>query len=70
VAGHPECRRLHTHKRLRPGRQLFIQTVKAKARGYGNNKHLIAIAYRIAGKRTHLLASPLKESSAEIYTIV
>lgn len=37
----------------------LIQAVKAKARGYGTIKHLITIAYGIAGKRTHLLASPL-----------
>jgi hypothetical protein len=59
VAGHPECRRLHTHKRLRRGRQLTHPGRQAKARSYGAIKHLMTIADRIAGKRTLLLASPL-----------
>ena len=36
----------------------LIQAAKAKARGYGTVKHLITIAYLVAGKLTHLPASP------------
>jgi len=36
----------------------LIQAAKAKARGYGTAKHLITIAYLVAGKLTHLPASP------------
>ena len=36
----------------------LIQAAKAKARGYGTIKHLITIAYLVAGKLTHLPASP------------
>lgn len=36
----------------------LIQAAKAKARGYGTLKHLITIAYLVAGKLTHLPASP------------
>ncbi len=36
-----------------------VGAVKAKARSYGTIKHLMTMADRIAGKRTHLLASPL-----------
>jgi transposase len=36
----------------------LIQAAKAKARGYGTTKHLITIAYLVAGKLTHLPASP------------
>ncbi|MGB9408905.1 MAG: ISL3 family transposase [Terracidiphilus sp.] len=35
-----------------------IQAAKAKAHGYGTVRHLITIAYLIAGKLTHLPASP------------
>ena len=35
-----------------------IQAAKAKARGYGTTKHLITMAYLIAGKLTNLPASP------------
>lgn len=37
-----------------------IQAAKAKARGYGTTRHLITIAYLIAGKLTHLPASPFE----------
>jgi transposase len=37
-----------------------IQAAKAKARGYGTIRHLITISYLIAGKLTHLPASPFK----------
>jgi len=36
----------------------LIQAAKAKARGYGTVKHLITISYLVAGKLTHLPASP------------
>lgn len=36
----------------------LIQAAKAKARGYGTTRHLITIAYLVAGKLTHLPASP------------
>jgi transposase len=36
----------------------LIQAAKAKARGYATTKHLITIAYLVAGKLTHLPASP------------
>jgi len=36
-----------------------VGAVKAKARSYGTIKHLMTMADRIAGKRTHLLAAPL-----------
>jgi transposase len=36
----------------------LIQAAKAKARGYGTTKHLITISYLVAGKLTHLPASP------------
>lgn len=35
-----------------------IQAAKATARGYGTTRHLITIAYLVAGKLTHLPASP------------
>ncbi|MFY9975628.1 MAG: ISL3 family transposase, partial [Chromatiaceae bacterium] len=38
----------------------LIQAAKAKARGYGTTRHLITIAYLVAGKLTHLPASPFK----------
>ncbi len=38
----------------------LIQAAKAKARGYGTIKHLITVAYLVAGKLTHLPASPFK----------
>jgi len=37
-----------------------IQAAKAKARGYGTTRHLITIAYLVAGKLAHLPASPFK----------
>lgn len=37
-----------------------IQAAKAKARGYGTTNHLITIAYLVAGKLTHLPASPFR----------
>jgi transposase len=42
------------------GANSLIQAAKAKARGYGTTRHLITIAYLIAGKLTHLPASPFK----------
>jgi transposase len=41
-----------------------IQAAKAKARGYGTTRHLITIAYLIAGKLTHLPASPFNTAAA------
>ena len=38
----------------------LIQAAKAKARGYGTTKHLITVAYLVAGKLTHLPASPFQ----------
>jgi transposase len=38
----------------------LIQAAKAKARGYGTTRHLITIAYLVAGKLTHLPLSPFK----------
>jgi transposase len=38
----------------------LIQAAKAKARGYGTTRHLITIAYLVAGKLTHLPGSPFK----------
>ena len=38
----------------------LIQAAKAKARGYATVKHLITISYLVAGKLTHLPASPFK----------
>ena len=37
---------------------LLIQAAKAKARGYGTTRHLITIAYLVAGKLTQLPTSP------------
>lgn len=36
----------------------LIQAAKAKARGYGTIRHLITMAYLVAGKLTHLPTSP------------
>lgn len=36
----------------------LIQAAKAKARGYGTTRHLITIAYLVAGKLAHLPPSP------------
>jgi transposase len=41
----------------------LIQAAKAKARGYGTTKHLITISYLVAGKLTHLPASPYSTTS-------
>jgi transposase len=38
----------------------LIQAAKAKARGYATTRHLITIAYLVAGKLTHLPVSPFK----------
>jgi transposase len=50
------------HSKLTNGRveavNSLIQAAKAKARGYGTTKHLITISYLVAGKLTHLPASP------------
>ncbi|MEA3278055.1 MAG: ISL3 family transposase [Pseudomonadota bacterium] len=42
----------------------LIQAAKAKPRGYGTTKHLITISYLVAGKLTHLPASPFATTSA------
>jgi len=42
----------------------LIQAAKAKARGYGTTRHLITIAYLVAGKLTHLPVSPFKVPAA------
>ena len=44
----------------------LIQASKAKARGYGTIKHLITIAYLVAGKLTHLPASPFNLKASAI----
>jgi transposase len=44
----------------------LIQAAKAKARGYGTTRHLITIAYLVAGKLTHLPASPFHTNTAGI----
>lgn len=36
----------------------LIQAAKARARGYGTVRHLITMAYMVAGKLTHLPAPP------------
>jgi hypothetical protein len=36
----------------------YTESFTAKARGYGTVKHLITISYLVAGKLTHLPASP------------
>jgi hypothetical protein len=41
-----------------------IQAAKAKARGYETTRHLITMAYLVAGKLTHLPASPFQPSAA------
>ena len=38
----------------------LIQAAKAKARGCGTIKHLSTVAYLVAGKLTHLPASPFQ----------
>jgi transposase len=43
---------------LLEGVNSLIQAAKARARGYGTTRHLIAIAYLIAGKLRHLPKSP------------
>lgn len=40
------------------GTNSLIQAAKARARGYGTTRHMIAIAYLIAGKLRHLPQSP------------
>jgi transposase len=40
-----------------------IQAAKAKARGYGTTRHLITISYLVAGKLTHLPASPFQHKT-------
>jgi len=42
----------------------LLQAAKAKARGYGTTRHFIAMAFLIAGKLTHLPASPLQKARA------
>ncbi len=44
----------------------LIQAAKAKARGYGTTRHLITIAYLVAGKLTHLPASPFDAARAPV----
>jgi len=43
------------------GVNALIQAAKAKARGYGTTRHLITICYLVAGKLTHLPASPFRD---------
>jgi len=43
---------------LQEGTNSLIQAAKARARGYGTTRHMIAIAYLIAGKLRHLPQSP------------
>ena len=40
------------------GANSLIQAAKARARGYGSVRHLIAMAYLVSGKLTHLPAPP------------
>jgi len=40
------------------GANSLIQAAKARARGYGSSRHLITMAYLVAGKLTHLPAPP------------
>ena len=42
----------------------LIQAAKAKARGYATTRHLITIAYLVAGKLAHLPASPFATAAA------
>ena len=43
---------------LQEGINSLIQAAKARARGYGTTRHMIAIAYLLAGKLHHLPKSP------------
>lgn len=43
---------------LQEGTNSLIQAAKARARGYGTTRHMIAIAYLLAGKLHHLPKSP------------
>lgn len=43
---------------LQEGTNSLVQAAKARARGYGTTRHMIAIAYLIAGKLRHLPRSP------------
>ncbi len=45
------------------GANALVQAAKAQARGYGTVRHLITIAYRVAGNLTHLPASPFKRKA-------
>ena len=42
----------------------LLQAAKARARGYGTTGHFIAMAFLIAGKLSHLPASPLLKARA------
>jgi transposase len=44
----------------------LIQAAKTKARGYGTTRHLITIAYLVAGRLTHMPASPYTTAHARI----
>jgi transposase len=44
----------------------LIQAAKAKARGYGTTRHLITIAYLVAGRLTHLPTSPYSTAQAQV----
>ena len=44
----------------------LIQAAKARARGYRTSRHLITIAYLIAGKLSHLPASPFAKRSTAL----
>jgi len=51
-----------TNGRVGAGNGL-IRVGKAKARGYGTTKHLITVAYLVAGKLTQLPASPFERQA-------
>jgi transposase len=44
----------------------LIQAAKAKARGYGTTRHLITISYLVAGRLTHLPASPFQTAKQAV----
>jgi transposase len=54
------CHSCARHCRIEP----IKQVTKAKARSYGTTRHLITIAYLIAGKLTQLPVSPFKSAVA------
>jgi transposase len=52
----------HLHTGYVESMNSLLQAAKAKARGYGTTRHFIAMAFLIAGKLTHLPASPLQKA--------